>query len=746
MGISSTFNVGGYQIDRQQVNPKLIRDMAESAANIKSEKNALSPKEWGELADRVETQDMVSQEDLGLIMDLGKACLSYRKELKDELAAGGYKDEKLKAELSDVRVFRAGSDVIRETLNVEQAKVAVQAAAGASFGPVAAVANYAAYASLPNTEIGNLVENVAGLRDGTSPNLYQGNDVHAFHGQEIWQEMNSMLDEAAAQAKAGNPQEVDAQYYELTSPEIVGKLAQAAEAGCKVRVNVDPGRLVAFSGGHVVIDEVPDKLRTLIQLSQVDGDVAVSTYPIEKKLGNVSNLMHRKGLRVGEKFLLSGMNANAGSGENIDAGYTIEGPASKRLAENFKRDVSHSIGASNQEIYGTKALAKFMDGDINMGTRGLISMFDCISGPSKAGTVLPKASNAAELDQIAKSMGLNLSDYVDCSMEQLDSIISSGGDIPLSQTGKQAFLGIVDRALDITRSPDNVEKLQDIDLPKGEAKGTSEVALADLPNDRRAAMLQTIQEAEEFIYVPAFVMTRSIASALVAKRDEMQAQGKNIDIRVVADSGIYPDGGTPNSSGVKYLEDHGIDVHWTMLPRSSGHDRKVHAKEILTDKGEFFGSTNFSNKGMGVNWEHSGYVRFNPDDESSIAQRESAKAHFLNLWDNESFGIDTKAVAEERRKQAKGQKDFAVQVDQARGGVIRDTLRGLQSYEKASADFIRQVVASDPKVGARVSELVSQGYDEGSATIAAAKEQLGEDGFYEALRQLPAYQALQDLK
>ena len=96
MGISSTFNVGGYQIDRQQVNPKLIRDMAESAANIKSEKNALSPKEWGELADRVETQDMVSQEDLGLIMDLGKACLSYRKELKDELAAGGYKDEKLR--------------------------------------------------------------------------------------------------------------------------------------------------------------------------------------------------------------------------------------------------------------------------------------------------------------------------------------------------------------------------------------------------------------------------------------------------------------------------------------------------------------------------------------------------------------------------------------------------------------------------------------------------------------------------
>ncbi|HBM96949.1 TPA: hypothetical protein DD394_05495, partial [bacterium UBP9_UBA11836] len=449
-----------------------------------------------------------------------------------------------------------------------------------------------------------------------------------------------MLDEATAQAKAGHPQEIDAQYYELTSPEIVGKLAQAAEAGNKVRVNVDPGRLVAFAGDHVVIDEVPDKLKTLIQLSQVKGDVAVSTYPISKQLKNASNLMHRKGLRVGEKFLLSGMNANAGSGENIDAGYTIEGPAAKRLVENFKRDVGHSIGASNEEVYGDKPLAGFMEGDINMGTRGLISMFDCVSGPSPAGTEMPKATNAQQLADIAKSMGQNVSDYTDCSLEEIDSLLKRGQDIPLSAKGKEAFLGVVQRALDITRSPENVAKLQDIDIPTGDPKGTTAIALADLPNDRRAAMIQAIQDAEEFIYVPAFVMTKSVASVLVAKRDEMKAQGKDIDIRVVADSGIYPDGGTPNEGGLKFLEDHGIDVRWTLLPRSSNHDRKVHAKEILTDKGEFFGSTNFSNKGMGVNWEHSGYVKFNPDDEASVSQHENAKAHFLNLWDNESFGLN----------------------------------------------------------------------------------------------------------
>ena len=745
MGISSVFNVGVYQVNRQAVNPALIRNMANSAGNIKIEGNA-SPEAWSELADRVEANDCVSREDLRQIQDLGRACFKYHRALHNDFRASGYKDKTIKAELADVHVFRSGSDQIRESLALTQAQLAVDAAAGASFGPTSLVANYAAYSDLQKSALEPLVDNIQGLRDGTSPNLYQGNSIESFHGAEIWKEMNTMLDEATAQAKAGHPQEIDAQYYELTSPEIVGKLAQAAEAGNKVRVNVDPGRLVAFAGDHVVIDEVPDKLKTLIQLSQVKGDVAVSTYPISKQLKNASNLMHRKGLRVGEKFLLSGMNANAGSGENIDAGYTIEGPAAKRLVENFKRDVGHSIGASNEEVYGDKPLAGFMEGDINMGTRGLISMFDCVSGPSPAGTEMPKATNAQQLADIAKSMGQNVSDYTDCPLEEIDSLLKRGQDIPLSAKGKEAFLGVVQRALDITRSPENVAKLQDIDIPTGDPKGTTAIALADLPNDRRAAMIQAIQDAEEFIYVPAFVMTKSVASVLVAKRDEMKAQGKDIDIRVVADSGIYPDGGTPNEGGLKFLEDHGIDVRWTLLPRSSNHDRKVHAKEILTDKGEFFGSTNFSNKGMGVNWEHSGYVKFNPDDEASVSQHENAKAHFLNLWDNESFGLNTKDAATKRKRGAKGQLDYEVQVEEARSGVVRETIRGIQNFEKASADFIGKLVGSDPQATSRIEELVLQGYDQGSATLMAAKEKMGDEAFYNALHSLPAYEQLQQMK
>lgn len=746
MGINSVnFNVGNYQVDRSKVNPAMIRNMTNGAGNIKVEKN-ISQDEWDALADRVELSDTVSKEDFTKLQDVGTASLKRRRELQQAYKESGYKDQDIKAELADCRVFRAGYDQIRESLSLSQAQTAVEATAGADFGPTSLVTAYCAYSDIQKSSIEPMMENIQGLRDGTSPNLYQGNDVKAFHGEEIWKEMNGMLDDAVAQAKAGNPQEVDAQYYELTSPEIVGKLAKAAEAGCKVRVNVDPGRLVAFSGDHVVIDEVPDKLRALIQLSQVDGDVGVSTYPIEKELKNPANLMHRKGLRVGEKFLLSGMNANAGSGENIDAGYTIEGPAAKRLAENFQRDVNNSIGATNEEVYGTKPLENFMDGDMNMGTRGIISLMDCVTGPSSPDTVLPKAKTAQELADVAASMGQSLSDYTDCSMEELNSMLNRGEKIPLNKEGKERFLGVMQRTLDITRSPENVEKLQDIDLPKGDPKGASAVALADIPNERRATMIQAIQDAEEFIYVPAFVMTKSIAAVLVAKRDEMAAQGKDIDIRVVADSGIYPDGGTPNSTGIEFLEDHGIDVHWTMLPRSSDHDRKVHAKEILTDKGEFFGSTNFSNKGMGVNWEHSGYVQFNPDDPDSMAQRDSAKEHFLNLWDNESFGIDTKEVSTKRTERfAKGAKDFDVQVEDGRTGVIRDTIRGIQGYEKASAQYVDKIISSNPDSQSRIAELVQQGYDEGSATLITAKELVGKDKFYSDLHAMPEYKSLQDI-
>ncbi|HBM96948.1 TPA: hypothetical protein DD394_05490, partial [bacterium UBP9_UBA11836] len=98
------------------------------------------------------------------------------------------------------------------------------------------------------------------------------------------------------------------------------------------------------------------------------------------------------------------------------------------------------------------------------------------------------------------------------------------------------------------------------------------------------------------------------------------------------------------------------------------------------------------------------------------------------------------------KRGAKGQLDYEVQVEEARSGVVRETIRGIQNFEKASADFIGKLVGSDPQATSRIEELVLQGYDQGSATLMAAKEKMGDEAFYNALHSLPAYEQLQQMK
>jgi len=744
----SNFQVGSHKVDGRLVNAELIRKWADSAKNIKADGNAPA-ESWESLASRAAQNQGITDQDLAQITKLGKACWSYHKQLHKDFKASGYKDKDLKAQLTEVHVFLTGSDATRSAVKRSQALVAIQAAAGASFGPTGVVAAYVATAKfdqdkLKEDQVKDLVESLQDLRAEKSDLVHQGNRIEGFHCEEIWPKMVNMLDGAIESGKSGKPVEVNAQYYELTNQQIVGKLAAAAEAGNKVRVNVDAGRLVAFKGKHVEIDEVPDKLRSILQLTQTQGDIAVSAYPVPEKLGDPGDLMHRKGLRVGEQFLLSGMNANEGSGENIDAGYTIEGPAARKLVQNFARDVEHSTGASNEQIYGEKPLAEFMDGDINMGPRGLISLFDCIKGPGKAGTSLPMASSFAEVQEIAKKYGQNAADFIDCTPEKAEELLAADERLPLSQHGKQAFMDLVDRALGSTRSQTNVKRLQDISLPKGEKVGETAVALADFPVDRETLMITAIQEAEKFIYVPAFVMTATVAEMLAAKKEEMEAQGKTIDIRVIADPGVYPDGGTPNEAGMERLEDAGIPCRWANLPRSGWHDRKIHAKEILTDKGEFFGSTNFSKKGLQENWEHSGYVRFDDSDKASIAERDKAQAKFMHFWEKESFELNSLERGKRLRSREKDSKDYHEQVDETRYGTTRDVISAIEAGEKDTGSYI-EAQAKDPKTAARVAELIQAGYDAGDATIKAVRERLGDDAFYQALNQLPARQELNKL-
>ena len=735
---SGSFNVGGTPLDRGQFNPQVLRQLTTAAGAVPLDGN--NAKSWNQLADTIEHQDEVTKEDFDSFRTLAKEVREERRDMRKR-APGGYRDPKVAAALVPLNVFETKMNKLTEAQRLTTAKAAVGAATGAGFGAANVVTAYHAYANLPK---GHLKELTHAMESEPGQLSFPGNKVEQVHQEKLWHSMNTLLDEGTASAKAGKPVEVNAQYYELTSQQIIGKLAQNAEAGNKVRVNVDPGHLLPYKGTTLDADDLPDKLRGLLQLADTHGDVGISMYPVARNLGSGTDLMHRKGLRVGDKFLLSGMNANGGSGENVDAGYVIEGPASRKLVQNFSRDVQNSKDASLQDMYGEKGINGLVERDVRMGRRGLMALADSLDGPSPAGTDTVRPQTYAQLQGHFKEHGFDLDKFIDLPADEkgphLDNAIAENKPLPLSDYGKRRLVDLINLVHKEVESPENQKRLNDITPPSDAAKGTSVVSLADTPTEREQLLLQSINEAEKFIYVPAFVMTRPVAAALAAKSKDMEAAGKKIDIRVLADPGIYPDGGTPNSWGVKFLEDNNIPVRWAALPRTGVHDRKVHAKELLTDKTDFVGSTNFSNKGLRENHEHSGAIHFNPDDPLSVRQQQQAKSSFEELWDNFSVPTNTLQTAQQLNKNYTGA-DKEFQIEDARGGVIRKEIRGIENYEKASGVWVTQQIG-ELKLDAKVKELVSQGYDDGNARLKALREAMGPDQFLQGLHALPAYQSL----
>ena len=733
------FSINNNPVERARYNSDMMRQLTQAAGAVPIDGN--SPKSWNQLADSVEHHEEVSKEDFESMRDFAKQAREERGELRKEYAASGYKDPKIAAALVPFNVFETNMNKLTEAHRLSSAKSAVQAVAGASFGAANVVTAYHAYAGLPKSGLKTLVQSMESEPGKLS---FAGNKVEQVHQDELWRSMNRLLDEGKQKAEDGKPVEINAQYYELTSQAMLGKLAENAAAGNKVRVNVDPGRLVPFKGTTVNIDDLPDKMRGLLQLADAPGDIAISTYPVNKELGGPGDLMHRKGLRVGDKFLLSGMNANQGSGENIDAGYIVEGPAARKLVQNFSRDVQNSKGASLDDLYGDKAMGEFMERDVRMGRRGLMSLFDSLDGPMPAGSNMVRPKTYAELEAHAKERGFDLKKFIDLPADEqgpkLDHAIAENHALPMSDYGKRRVVDLIKLVQREIHSPENQKRLDDIQPPSDAAKGTTVVSLADTPTEREQLLLQSINEAEKFVYVPAFVITRPVAAALAAKAKDMEAAGKKIDIRVLADPGIYPDGGTPNSWGVKFLEDNNIPVRWAALPRTGLHDRKVHAKELLTDKSDFVGSTNFSNKGLRENHEHSGAIHFNPDDPLSVRQQQQAKGSFEELWDN--FSVESKSVqtATAWKKNYQGA-DKEHQIEDARNGAIRKQIHGIAEYEKESGNWVNEQV-KERKLDSKINQLIAQGYDDGNAKLKALREDLGPEAFLEGLHQLPGYQQL----
>ncbi len=761
------FRIGGVPLNPERINANFLKKMATAAANTAVTEGKGEALEALQLFQ--ETGEL-ERKDLGQVDQFTKSVKDEfskdRNRFWDHWNANGrnFRDPELKKIENEMGV--SGEYLIKDhklTTELREASAlnAVQALAGGSFGPTGVIAGYAAYANgtswtgAAERRTEELLGTFNELRSGESGMTTEGNKVEQVHRAELWKSMNGILDDAIEKGKAGDPQDLTFQYYELTSPDMIGKMAEAAKSGSKTRINIDAGRLSFPSKdpetnkNYFEVDDIPHKMRTAQQFMQVEGaDIGVSIYPANRELGNPTNLMHRKILRVGDRVLASGMNANMGSGGNIDAGYIVEGPAAKNLTENLARDIQTSKGAGLEDIWGEKHIQQFRDADLRVGTRGITALLDAISGPEPAGSPLPKAEKREDLEKLAEKAGLNLKDLLDIPAKDynktIDQVIAGETKVSLSSEGKEQLIGLLDKTTKLTQQKDNLKALDDISLPSGEKVGSTRVDIADQPTEREALVLNAIAEADEFIYLPGFVVTRAVAGAIVGRQRQAEAEGKELDIRVIADSGIYPHGGTPNSFGVDFLEDNGVPVRWTKLTRTGSHDRKVHAKQLITDKGEVTGSTNFSNKGMRDNWETSTYVHFDPKDKGSEELREQTKSQFEQLWHEETYDLTSKDLSAYRNRfgPAVG-KEWSVEQDRNRN--TKTIITMLEDYEKSTAKLVQGELAN-PEINSRYEALMKEGYSETDSALKALEQHHGRDKFLEMRHQLPEHEALTKLR
>lgn len=768
---NSSFSIGNIPIPTKDLSKKGLEYLKKSIEQSGIESKKVGLAEAAEIVDTWAEQGDISFDDYNkltrLQWDGRNANKARKREYWDRRNDGAdWKDLKpLEKEMGLTGDYITRVENLKNAYRESTARVAVQAAAAGSFsGPATLVAAYIAWADKEANEQEAAAENLLGTYKeflaGDSRMETAGNKVEQVHRENLWPAIHRTLDAAITAAESGEPTEVDVQYYELTSPEVIGKIAQAAEVGNKVRVNIDPGRLSYPKKGPdredlFEIDDIPHKMRTAIQLSKAPGDIGVSIFAVKELLEDPEDLMHRKVVRAGDTVLLSGMNANMGSGENIDAGYLIEGPAAHDLTANLHRDMRDSAGAGIEEIWGEEHFKGFTENELTTRRRGISAMLDVLAGTSPAGEGLATPTTLAELDKMGKAAGVDVRDWVQTEGDaeaELKAMLEGHGEIRLSAKGKEDLVKVLKAGIAATQSKSNLKAVNDLSLPSKEAAGQTEIDVADLAPEREALMLEAVADAEEFIYVPGFIMTRAVAAAIVARRDELAAQGKDLDIKIMVDPGIYPDGSTPNKWGVGFLEDHGITARWAMLPRTGHHDRKIHAKQMITDKGEIMGSTNFSKKGMRENWETSAYVHFDESDEGAQAAKDKALEQFFDLWDNQSFELNTKDLAGmwNKYKPRVGKQWF---IDDSRGvdfyspkGALVKIIEALEVYEEQTGDLISGLVKSNDKVQARVEELRVQGYAEGYATVKAVRDVLGDESYYEKLEGLDGYKALHKMK
>lgn len=641
--------------------------------------------------------------------------------------------------------------------------------AGLDAPPSSTFKAYFTHSDVPVKEMKEVLAAAEDLARPDSPRRIRGNQVDALPRDRIWATKIELLEGAVARpVRDGKPVEIDAEYFELSSPQYIEKLNRAAAGGANVRVLVDSGRLSPGPEGTQDASSLAGRLNTMAQLQ--DGNPegtpkpAVALFANDKMLGSRSELMHRKLLRVGDDVVFGGMNANQGSGENVDFAMQIRGPATGHFVDTFRADVDNSVGGNTADVFGTQLDdVRNKQGGVVLDRAGMRDFVSALAAGSPGATVADGDQRLqAQLDAL-QGKGVDVTRLAafpdathDGKVDRADVAAALGfhqeghaGHMRLTDEGREMLASQLEARVERTRTPDNVAAMRDISQPSLQAPpGADDVlAIADDKIDRQAAVLQAIDGADRFVKVSAFVVTKDVASALIAKRDHMAEQGKPFDVQVALDPGLYGFGGTPNTVAYKMLEDAGIEVRWNLLDRTDpGHDRKNHSKVIITDREMIAGSTNFSKKGLRDNWEMSDVTWFG-EDAASRAQQKQVVEDYDRTWARESIGIDTRALADRHVVGRQGatppgdpervSQQLALEKDGYRDQVLRRFLRGIENYERDAGAKI-QAEARDPKVAAGVAELEGHGIAHGYAVL----DTLGPERLQQIRESRPTYQAL----
>ena len=614
---------------------------------------------------------------------------------------------------------------------------------------------------VPPAELKEIMSLTDDLHRSDSVQKIRGNSVEPLMKGQIWATKMKLLDEVIENpVKDGKPVEIDAEYYELASPEMIKRLRAAAGQGAKVRVLMDPGCLQG--GGRDPLDASSMAVRgdTVHQLMEGmdDKDMGVTLFPNHELLGGRDKIMHRKIFRVGDTVVFGGMNANAGSGENVDFAMKIKGPATKRMGELFRDDVAKSAGASLEDIYGNQVdLVENSPSPVTLSSWGFQSLLGATAGAE--GRSSPGAGREKQIDTLLEGVagkGIEVSSLAEFSDRDGDGRVSAADvkaallsddakAMTLTARGRGLLAEVAERTVGKTGEGRNMERLEDITPPDGRLpdgmEGKDVITVGNSSVERQTMVLDAMNSADKFIKVSAFVLNDDMAKLLIEKKREKEGLGEDFNVQVVMDPGVYGYGGTPNEAAYKRLEDAGVPVKWSMLDRTdSHHDRKNHSKLIITDKMILTGSTNFSSKGLRANWEVNDAVYFSEENPESVKKQAEVVKEYDRMWSREAIGIDTIALTNRKYASYKGD-DRAVRIDKSRGSAVKDFIKNIENFEVQMGERLSRE-AERRDVQEALARRTARGESRGYALLGC----FSDEQMDEMRRGLPAWKKLQDMK